>query len=195
MMCVFDWTIRITDLLMILALIVGPIAAVFVSDKRQKRQFERGHKEWTFRTLMTTRSSPLAANHIDAINQTGLAFRDMPKVVEAWKLYRAHLDNQAKLSADWWIPEREKLLGELLFEMGVALGYAFTASEIKNATSYYPGYYGNADIENSETRKLWLEVLQQKRALPILNIIPSAPDEPEQEQQPPPAGVEPSKTI
>jgi hypothetical protein len=173
----FDWAVRITDLVMILAIIAGPIAAVWISDGRQRRHQKRGHKEWVFRTLMTTRAAPLAPTHIDALNLAGLLFDDKrhnePKVVDAWKLYIAHLQKQTPIS-DWWGGEREKLLGELLYQMAIALNYSISRSDIKNSTSYYPQWYINAKMENSETRKLWLEVLRQQRGLPVTNFPPSS---------------------
>ena len=187
-----DWTIRFTDVVMIAALILGPIAAVLVSDKRQRRQTERGHKEWAFRTLLTTKSAPLAAQHIDAINLTGLIFKDTSNVVEAWKLYRAHLDKGQAMSSEWWIPERERLFGDLVHKMAVALSYPATESEIKNWTSYYPGFYSNVDAETAETRRLWLEVLQNKRGLAL---VPFSPPTKQPEAEPEPSERSPSSDI
>jgi hypothetical protein len=179
-LCAFDWTVRITDLLTVSALLAGPIIAVRIADKRQQRQLQRGHKDWVFRTLMTTKSSPLAPDHIAAINIVGLLFRDThrrskePQVIEAWKLYRAHLD-KGQTDAGWWAPRQQELLDDLLYKIGLALSVPLTVSEIKTSTSYYPGWYARTEAETALTRQLWLEVLEQKRALPITNNLTPPP--------------------
>jgi hypothetical protein len=191
-LCAFDWTIRITDLLIVLALFAGPIVAVQIADRRQRRQLQRGHREWIFRTLMTTKSSPLAPEHINAINLVGLVFRDPDareqEVVEAWKLYRGHLDKGLTAAPDWWVPRQLELLDDLLYKIAVALQLPLTVSEIKNSTSYYPAGHAKAEQEIALTRQLWLEVLENKRALPITNELKATePRSPSPTAVPPPA--------
>lgn len=189
--CVFDWTIRITDLLIFVALLAGPIVAVHLADKRQKRQQDRGHKEWVFRTLMMTKSSPFNVDHIGAINVLTLLFRNTgrrskePQVIEAWKLYRAHLD-KAHTDPAWWAAKQQELLDDLIYSIGLALNVPLTVSEIKTSTSYYPGWYGQIEAETAQTRRLWLEVLEHKRALPITNELAPGQVAPAQTTPPPP---------
>jgi len=171
----FDLAIRLTDILTIIALLAGPIIAVGIADYRQNRQVQRGQKEWIFRTLITTKSSPLAMDHINAINLTGLIFRKPDTlekdVIEAWKLYRAHLDKGQVTSPQWWGPRQLELLDELLYKIALALKVPLSVSEIKNSTSYYPAGIAKAEAENNRIRELWLQVLENSRALPITNEI------------------------
>lgn len=83
-----------------------------------------------------------------------------------------------------WAARKAELLVELLFEMGVALGYSFDKSHIKSGT-YYPGGYSDAEIDNLEARKLWLEVLRGTRPLPMRAEVYAPPPQ----TQPPGAGV------
>jgi hypothetical protein len=55
---------------------------------------------------------------------------------------------------------------ELLHEMSKCLGYPFDKAAIESA-AYYPKGYGEAEIENWAIRKLWLDVLQGKKQLPM----------------------------
>ena len=195
-MAAFDWTIRLADLLTVLALLAGPIIAVRIADHRQRRQVQRNQKEWIFRTLTTTKSSPLALDHINAINLTGLIFRDPDTrekdLIEAWKLYRAHRDKGQSADPRWWRPRQLELLDELLYKIALALQVPLSVSEIKNSTSYYPAGIAQAEQENTRIRQLWLEVLENFRALPITNEIQSRPPDQKPPEPTPPSN--PPKT-
>ena len=65
-----------------------------------------------------------------------------------------------------WGARKTDLLHELLFDMGSSLGYSFDRSHIKAGT-YYPNGYEDADRDQFESRKLWLEVARGKRPVRI----------------------------
>ena len=54
----WEWKIRITDLIMIVAIIIGPIVAVRLTECLRHRKDVRDRKVHIFRTLMSTRSAP-----------------------------------------------------------------------------------------------------------------------------------------
>ena len=172
----FDTTIRITDIVMIVAVLSGPIVAVQLTEWLRRRRELRDRRDWMFRTLMATRNATLAPAHVEALNLVDVLFHGSTaqerRVVDAWRLYLSHLNDHQYPRESWGV-RRAELLVELLFEMGVAIGYSFDRSHIKAGT-YYPGGYSDAEIDHLETRKLWLEVLRGNRELPMRATVAAA---------------------
>ena len=63
----------------------------------------------------------------------------------------------------------------MLYEMSKSLGYDFDKVQIKSG-SYYPSGYGDSEAENTETRKLWLEILRGQRKMPMIAGIYNLPE-------------------
>lgn len=182
----WEWKIRITDIIMIIVIFAGPIVAVQLTEYLRNKKDSRDRKVHIFRTLMATRSAPLAAMHIEALNLVELEFQAHPDasstVVAAARLYMDHL-RDSQYPKDMWGSRKGELLVDLLYEMSKTLGYNFDKVQIK-AGSYYPSAYGETDEDNYKTRKLWLEILEAKRLLPIASILtPSLPAAKAEEQQ------------
>ncbi len=157
---------------MIGAVVVGPIIAVRITEALRHRKDSRDRKVHIFRTLMATRSAPLAAMHVEALNLVELEFQAPPdassSVVAAARLYTNHLADE-QYPKNMWGTRKAELLVDLLYEMSKNLGYNFDKVQIK-AGSYYPSAYDDSDKDNYQTRKLWLEILQNKRFLPTATI-------------------------
>ena len=175
----FDWTIKVTDIVMIGAIVVGPIIAVQLTEWIRRQQNLRDRKEWAFRALMATRNATLAPAHVEALNLVDVLFHSQKpqerKVVDAWKLYLSHLQDRGYPKESWGVRKNE-LLHELLYEMGMALGYSFDRSHIKSGT-YYPEGYSDAEVDQIETRKLWLEILRNERPIKMATSIIPPPGE------------------
>jgi hypothetical protein len=62
-----DWSLKVTDLAIILATFAGPILAVWASELRQQRKAENDRKLLVFRTLMSTRAARLRFEHVNAV--------------------------------------------------------------------------------------------------------------------------------
>jgi len=158
-----------TDYLMILATALSPVIAVQVTRYLDDRNEERGRKLRIFKTLMATRAYNISSAHVEALNSIDLEFslkkRIEKLVVETWQQYLDHLGNQQMDPAAWNI-RRVDLLVELLYAMGISLGYDFNKTQIKNGT-YSPTAHGRIDDEQSRIRSLMLEVLDGKRELPM----------------------------
>ena len=175
---------------MVVALFFGPIVAVQLTEYLRKSEDAKKRKVHIFRTLMATRSANLIYAHIEALNLVEIEFHSSlaqeRKVVDCWRLYLAHLNdhNYVKQSADAWAKRKNDLLIDLLYEMSIALGYSYDKSQIQNG-AYYPQGYSNAENENAETRKLWLEVLRGQRQFPMKAEVYT--------NQPPPTQKPPEK--
>jgi hypothetical protein len=172
----FEWTVRVTDVLTILAIIAGPILAVQITEYLRKSGEATKRKIHIFRTLMATRSVPLSAAHIESLNLVEIEFRSSRhqerRVVDCWRLYLAHL-NDRNYPQEAWAARKGDLLIDLLYEMSGVLGFSYDKSQIKSGT-YYPSGWQEAELEQIEARKLWLDVLRGQRTLPMQVFPPPA---------------------
>jgi uncharacterized protein DUF6680 len=169
---VIDWTLKVTDIIMITAIFLGPIVAVQVTEVLRKRNDARDRRVRIFRTLMATRSATLAPQHVEALNLVEIEFHGVRKVIDDWRLYLAHL-NDRQYPTNAWPARRIELLTELLYGMSASLGYAHDKSQLR-AGVYYPAGYENTEAENAEMRKLFLEVLRGRAKLPV-SVTQAAP--------------------
>lgn len=162
-----DWSVKVTDLIMIGVAFLGPIAAVQISEFLRSKADAKNRRVHIFRTLMATRSATLLGTHIEAINLVEVEFTSGTKakqVVDAWRLYLSHLGDHL-YPKDHWGAKREELMVEMLYVMAESLGYSYDKAALKRG--YYPSGYESADRENQETRALWLDILRGNRQLPM----------------------------
>lgn len=154
-----DWTIKVTDLATVFAALLSPLIAVQVTEWIRRSQEARNRKLHVFRTLMSTRAASLAPTHVEALNLIDIEFQvsvaEEKKVVDAWKLYHAHLSDR-DYPQDQWPVRKAELLVDLLYEMAVCLGYEFDKAHIKNS-SYYPKGYGETEEEQHRLRRAVLD--------------------------------------
>lgn len=150
-----DWTLKITDIATVIAALFSPLVAVQVTEWIRRCQDARARKLHVFRTLMSTRAASLAPTHVEALNLIDIEFRvSAPKekrVVDAWKLYHAHLCAH-NYPQEQWPVRRAELLVDLLHEMAVCLGYSFDKAHI-TSSSYYPKGYGESEEEQQRLRR------------------------------------------
>jgi hypothetical protein len=172
----------ISDALIIIAVILGPILAVqvqkFIENSKQRKE----RKISIFKTLMATRGTPLSPLHVEALNMIDLEFsgKDLKEkaVLDSWKLYHDHLYEapkniqeptyQSKL--DTWATKKTELLIDLLYSMSIALEYAFDKVQLKRG-AYTPKGYADLEIQNSLLRQGILEVLSRKQPLTV-KVVP-----------------------
>lgn len=125
---------------MIIAIILGPIVAIYIAEKLRKNEDKKNRKVHIYKTLMATRTANLSFQHVEALNLVETEFSSGNKndndVISAWKLYLSHL-NDKNYSQDFLGSRRHDLLVDLLYQMSQALGYNHDKAAIK-AGSYYP---------------------------------------------------------
>jgi hypothetical protein len=164
------------DWINVVAILVAPLVAVQVSLWLERRKERRSRQLETFRTLMATRASGLAPDHVKALNMIDVEFygsdASSKAVLQAWKAYLDHL-NMASTASEAWGPKREDLLVDLLQKTATHLGFEFDRTDLKR-TSYFPRGYGEAELELLEIRKLLLSILRGQRGFPV--YLPQAPD-------------------
>jgi hypothetical protein len=170
--------ITISDWLMMLAVVTGPVIAVQIQKYIDRRSEARNRKLKVFSDLMTTRASVLAFQHVSALNMVGLEFngKKYGKVVNAWTTYIDHLnsfpsedENMQKI----WGEKKNDQLSDLLYEMGESLGFNFDKVHIKKA-GYVPQAYADKEDENNFIRKKLVDVFLNKKSIPMaITYFPS----------------------
>lgn len=157
-----DWVITIATLL-------APLIAVQISRYLEDRKYIRGERMRLFRTLMATRASTLDPRHVESLNMIDVVFSGPSKgekhIRESWKAYLDVLGDKS-LAPEVWSSKRLDHLVELLFQMGVFLGYEFDKTHIKNQ-AYFPEGYGKLEEDQARIRKATLEILTKGRPVPI----------------------------
>jgi len=166
-----DWAV-------VFATLAGPILAVWASEWRQARRAVQERKEWVFRTLMTTRSTPLRQEHVSALNHIDFAFpqKKYPKIADAWGLYYTHLHSErgeTQDSAARWDEKASSLLADLIHLMASDLDIPFSKTQIQKP-AYFPIGHVFTESQQNELRALLLEVLKGDRAIPI-RVPPEQP--------------------
>ncbi|MEW6764868.1 MAG: DUF6680 family protein [Pseudomonadota bacterium] len=173
--------IEVSDWVMILAVISGPIAAVRIQKFIESRKEAKERRVKVFKDLMATRAATLAYQHVSALNMVGLEFhgKEFAKVISAWNMYLDHLNsypNDDESLGRMWVEKCNDLLSDLLYEMGSSLGFEFDKVHIKKA-GYIPKSYADAENEQNYIRRATVELLDGSRTLPL--SVVSLPVDPE----------------
>lgn len=154
---------KLTDFLMILAVLLAPLVAVQVQKNLEVFREVRGRKLWIFKTLMATRAATVSPEHVQALNMIDLEFREkrFKNVTTTWKTYLDHLNSYPKEDEKrqpLWGERRVDLLTALLLEMGRSLGYEFDEVHVKKGI-YAPEAHGLIEDENMLIRRGLIRVL------------------------------------
>ncbi|MBK8221793.1 MAG: hypothetical protein IPK73_12280 [Candidatus Obscuribacter sp.] len=178
-----------------IAIVLGPIAAVWVTRWMDQERAERDRRLDTFRTLMKTRRLRLSQEHVAALNLVEIEFYKRADVIAAWKEYQKSLSvilteaNITDKDRQRHFEEQEELLTKLLHAMARTLGF----SKIEQLDIMKGGYtpQGWADVESQQNllRLLLIEMLRGNRPIPITPVInPTAtspyPPPPDEQAQP-----------
>ncbi len=164
---------ELANILTILAIIIGPIAAVQIEKMLARNREKSNRKLSVFKTLIATRGAPLSHAHVEALNRIDLEFSDNKKhntVIIAWKEYFDNLLQKVEdKDLSLWISKNEDLLSNLLYEMGKSLGYNFDKVLIKR-NIYSPIGHATVEREQENLRKGLIEILSGENSLPITFI-------------------------
>ncbi len=139
---------RTADWLTIAAIILGPILALLAQRVLDSLRETRKRRVGLFFTLLTTRMSPLAPNHVQALNSIDVIFTravDRP-IREAWAKVRGQMSLDPEKTPGW-IERLNDLKCDLLLEMGRALNFEYSVDYLKQA-GYVPRHY--TDLESDQ---------------------------------------------
>ena len=127
--------IRLEGWLIIAAVILGPILALWAQRWSERRREERTRKLWLFRELMATRTIRLSGRHVEALNHIDLEFdpkkKADAKVLDAWKMYLDTLSDTPKEDAQKAAryEKREERFVDLIWEIAQHLGFSFDKAQ------------------------------------------------------------------
>jgi len=172
------------DIIMTLAVILGPILAVQAQKFLEGFQEKSKRRHALFRTLMSTRAERLHRNHVEALNMIDIEFygRLLPfirtryqtkkeqAVTHAWKCYNSHLNQKDDYeSLDLWLKKCDELFTEMLYAMSQALNYDYDKVQLQR-DCYRPVAHG--DLENTQLAILsgLNEVINKGRPLPMFVV-------------------------
>ena len=157
----------------ILAIILGPIVALWLQRISERQRERRYRKLVVFKELMATRATRLSSRHVDALNSIEVEFSEGSKgskrVLDAWRLYLDHLTGGGEMNDDQferWTEKGNDLLTDLLYEMSRALQYDFDKVALKKNV-YSPKAHGELEQDQYLLRKYIVEMMAGKRPFSI----------------------------
>lgn len=185
------------DIVMIFAVIAGPILAVQAQKYIESIRESKNRKLLIFHTLMSTRATRLAQDHVAALNMIDIEFygntrfgkrnqsSGEKKITNAWKVYNDHLANKASEERiDSWINKSDDLFTSLLYSMAQYLGYEFDEVQLKR-DCYRPIAHGDIENEQHKLRQGLVAVLEGTKSIPmtVTHLPPYDPIDPVQMEE------------
>lgn len=136
------------------ALVIGPVAALFIQKRLDDRRAKIDRKIKIFRDLIANRANRLSPQYVQALNGIETEFYGDKKVIGAWRALLEHLytpEPSDEVERGQWLDRINERLTDLLCEMAEQLGYRFDRVDLKRY-AYYPTRWNTVELENM---KLW----------------------------------------
>lgn len=108
------------EIINLIALIVVPIAAVYIGQKLQDREQKRKDKIQIFKILMTSRIFGWTNDSVQAMNLIDVVFADDKDVCDQWKVCfdKMRIENPTETDLLKMKTEKEKLLEKMAKSLG-----------------------------------------------------------------------------
>lgn len=166
---VWDSTIKLADIAIIFATLIGPILAVQAQKYLEARRGIAERRLTIFRTLMATRSAMLSPAHVEALNAVPVEFygkaQKLKRINETWKLYLDHHSVNTETN-DAWMQKRLDLFLDLLHNISSFLGYEFTRPQL-GRDIYSPKAHDELETEQTLIRKGLAKLFNGETVLPM----------------------------
>jgi len=181
------------DIIMIAAVIAGPILAVQAQKYLESLKDNKRRKMALFQTLMSTRANRVSQAHVSALNMIDIEFygkkvfgkrsqsNGEKKITNAWKVYNDQLNSKfSKDRLDAWADKRDELFTALLYTMSQYLGYDFDEVQLKR-DCYKPMAHGDVETDQQKIREGIVAILDGKKSIPmaVTYLPPYHPIDPE----------------
>jgi hypothetical protein len=176
-----DWQpLKTADLIIAFAALMGPILAVQAQKWIENWRAAKERRVRIFRTLMATRATRLAPQHVEALNSIPLDFSKDRAVMDRWEEYFAHL-MMDDTSLEVWGATAQNLFVALVIQIAKSIGYQFNGADMQRI--YFPK--GHKQIQDDQF------VIQRGLALLLSGQLPlrmavtelPGPDEASEKQQ------------
>lgn len=152
----------------VLATLAGPVIAVQTQKMVERATDRRRRRSQIFTALMANRATRIADDFVRALNLINLEFlprswsRDQEKaVITAWRILLGELSHGPGAGADQaaviaWNLRCDDRVVELLAAMSTALGYSFTAEELRRGI-----YHPQGSVEREQAQLAILDGLRK----------------------------------
>lgn len=181
------------DWLTLIAIIIGPVFGAWFATSWGERKNDHERKMHIFRSLMSTRKTPMSPENVRALNLIDVEFNDDSDVLQSWSNLLEDLEATIpkkpyeEISNDLTIEEvkererlydqrvnegRQRLRVKLVQAMGKSLGYNLEQYDISEG-GYYPQFHDNIEWEQHNVRSLFSDLYKGIRGLPVSIFDPS----------------------
>jgi hypothetical protein len=162
----------------VLATIVGPVSAVFITRWNDNRREARNRLLHVYRVLMATRRSAVSLEHVAAINLIEVEFHGVKPVIEAWSTYLTHLNSPVPPddAAKVWHDRRSELLAVLLVKIAAHLGITKGEIEILHG-GYAPQAWVTREVKLEAVQDYAIRLAEGKAVVP-LSVVQQPPPNP-----------------
>jgi hypothetical protein len=166
---IWEDTIRVTDVAIVCATILGPILAVQAQKWLERSRAVHERRNVIFRTLMATRAATLSPRHVEALNAVPVEFygstEKLRKINESWKIFLDyHIDNVSVDDA-WW-RKRAELFLDMLHLISQFLGYKFSRPQLARDI-YNPKAHGELETEQAIIRQGLAKLFKGEAIFPM----------------------------
>jgi hypothetical protein len=173
-----DWTLKLGDLAIVFATLLGPGLAVQTQKCIERRVESKRRRVQIFKTLMATRAAPLSPAHVEALNTIPIEFYGKRGVLNEinvqWKSYLDAL-SQSNSGSESWNQNRNSSFNKLLLTIANFLGYGFTDLELKREV-YFPTAHAQMQTEQDFIRQGLAKLFKGEIALPMdIKTLPADP--------------------
>lgn len=166
----WDFTIKLTDIAIVVAALLGPVLAVQAQKWLERRRDVKERRLAIFRTLMATRAAMLSPQHVEAINAVPVEFYGssgkLKQINDVWKLYLDHHTTD-RPATDAWAQKRLDLFQDMLHLMSQFLGYSFSKAQLARDI-YSPRAHGDLETEQTIIRRGLVGLFKGDIALPLV---------------------------
>jgi hypothetical protein len=142
------------------AILLGPVLALSAQRLLDRLRENKERRVQLFVTLMRTRATPLAPDHINALNSIDVVFdgRRDRKIRDAWSKLLGHITTDA--SQPNWQDRYNDLKVDLFREIGLRVGYNYDTDYFKRQV-YYPKAFGDVEADALLLRKTLTKALTE----------------------------------
>ncbi len=154
------------------AIIVGPVIAVVISQMLQSKEAKRQRQLFVFRALMTTRKMVLSPDRVQALNLVEIEFAHDAGVMQKFRALLAVYNDLARWKSEDKAVRKAVLqdvddkTAELLGQLGRALGYSLNNLELLRG-GYAPEAFGILEQQQADIREFLTGLNRGDRVLPI----------------------------
>jgi hypothetical protein len=159
----------------IVAIVMGPILALWVQRILDRLREKSNQRLRLFLALMATRATPLASNHVNALNAIDSVFhrRREKKIREAWAKALEYA-NHANANTPGWLDRLNDLKADLYQAMGKAVGYTYSIDYLKRH-AYVPRHFIDTDLANATIRQTLAQIITPQGIKIVPGVQPPMP--------------------